>query len=53
VKIEKAKRDAIIAAYRSGEIKRVGTGFSVPSKFFVLGITPRMVTQVIAELERR
>jgi len=51
MRIKKSKHDEIVAAWRAGEIKQVGIGFSVLSRFFVLGIMPRMVTQVVAELK--
>jgi len=42
------KRDEILFAYQSGEIRRIGdNSFAVPSRFFVLGITPKMVAEVI------
>ena len=34
--------------YREGKIKRIGnSSFSVPSDFFILGITPRLVNLVL------
>lgn len=42
-KIEKIKQ-----LYKEGKIKPLGKGcYSVPSKCFVLGITPRMVNEVL------
>ena len=53
MRIAKAKIQEIEKAYRAGEVKVLGNGnFSVPSRFFVMGITPRMVAQVVDKLER-
>lgn len=42
-KIKKIKK-----LYKEGKIKRLGNDcFSVPSECFVLGITPRMIKEVL------
>jgi len=49
-KISKIKRRAIIEARQAGELKRLSNNsFTVPSRFFVLGITPGMVAEVLKE----
>ena len=42
------KRDISKKAYKDGKIKKLGNDcYSVPSEFFVLGITPRLVSKVL------
>lgn len=46
----KLKKNEILDALKSGELKRVGRStraWSVPSRFFVLGITPTMIEEVV------
>jgi hypothetical protein len=50
VKISKKKHDAIKKALDDGSIKRLGkSSYSVPSSFFVMGVTPGMVAQIDKE----
>ena len=50
--MKQSKRSEILSAYRAGEVKRVSsTYFVVPSRFFGLGITPRMVAEVLGKEE--
>jgi len=54
VRISKRKKEEIVKAYRNGEVKRIGgLGYSVPSRFFALGITPAMVNEVIKTMKER
>ena len=42
------KKEIIIKAYNEGKIKKLGNScYSVPSDFFILGITPRLVGEVL------
>ncbi len=50
MKIPKLKRELILKALKDGTIKRLGNNtYSVPSNFFVQGITPWMVSEVDKE----
>ncbi len=46
------KKEIVIKAYKKGEIKILGNGsYSVSSEFFALGITPKIVNDVLKELK--
>ena len=50
MRIPQWKVDEVLKAYENGEIKQLaGTpaSLSVPSRFFMLGITPRIVAEVM------
>jgi len=54
--IPQSEIDEIKKAYEDGEIRELGTGeptaFSVPSRFFALGITPSMISEVVKNLNK-
>jgi hypothetical protein len=53
VRVPKRKKEEIIQAYHNGEIKELNNlAYSVPSRFFVLGITPSMVNRVIRSIKK-
>jgi len=48
----KDKEREIRKAYEAGEIKEYGDNcWSVPSRFFALGITPEMVSKVVRRIK--
>jgi len=56
VRLAKRKKEEIIQAYHNGEIKEIkeinDLAYSVPSRFFVPGITPSMVNSVIRSIKK-
>jgi len=53
VRVPKHKKEEIIQAYHNGEVKEINDlAYSVPSRFFVLGITPIMVNRVIRSIKK-
>jgi Na+-transporting NADH:ubiquinone oxidoreductase subunit NqrD len=53
MRVPKRKKEEIIQAYHNGEIKEIdGLLYWVPSRFFVLGITPSMVKRVIRSIKK-
>lgn len=45
------ERQQILDWFHEGKIQRAGVGYYVPSEAFLLGITPRMVHQVLGSVE--
>lgn len=43
----KEKVEQILKWWEEGRIKKVGNAYSVPSQAFVMGITPRLVNEVL------
>ena len=59
MRLAKRKKEEIIQAYHNGEIKEIkeikeinDLAYSVPSRFFVPGITPSMVNSVIRSIKK-
>ena len=53
MRVPKHKKEEIIQAYHNGEIKEINDlAYSVPSRFFVPGITPSMVNRVIRSIKK-
>lgn len=55
MRVPRWKIGEVLKAYEKGEIKQLSedpAGFSVPVRFFVLGITPRIVAEVIRAKKR-
>jgi len=45
---KKEKKELIKKFYKEGRIKKLGNNcYSVPSEFFVKGITPKLVNEVL------